>query len=652
MFTRTATRGQAWTRRLVGAATATALGATALVAAAAVPASAADAPRVVSSGSLTWGFKQSFRTYVASGLNTELVGERVVLTAPATFAEPGVGEARPYVFPVNAGSFDPAALKLDSDGGVTYSFPSHYFTISLSDVRIGTVGTQAVVTADARTVVTSDFGEFEAGEYQADDVAIANIGHLAVTTSATGATFTGTQLTLTAAGRAAVPLYPVGEVLDDISGSLETATPTVAVSRTSFERDGSATVTVEGSGFVPQASLAARPPLAGKPGGAYVAFGYFATTWRPSQGATSASRPAAATAWAVLAADVPTIGGAASGGVELRPDGTFTATLTVDRAAALAAAAGKVSAGRFGIYTYPGGSAATPAFETFTPVEFSKLGTEVVASSSRSVVGALPVVRATVSAVDASAPVGDVEVRDAKGVVRGRGVVADGAVTVALDKPLAAGTHTMTVAFLGDIDYAPATTSAVVTVAKGAAKVAATWPSLTHGRSAKVAVTVTGPVAATGKVTLLHGTKVLATGTLSGGKASLTVPKTLAAGSRTLTVSYGGSSQLDAAKVRSTRTVAKATSAVTAKAATVTTTVRGTVVVTVKATGTVPTGKATVQITRNGRSYATKTVTLQGGTRTVTLPKLTTKGTYTVKVTYAGSSNVKASSRTVSLKVV
>ena len=209
----------------------------------------------------------------------------------------------------------------------------------------------------------------------------------------------------------------------------------------------------------------------------------------------------------------------------------------------------------------------------------------------------------------------------------------------------------MTVAFLGDLDYATSTTSARITVAKGAAKVAATWPSLTDGKTAKVAVTVSGPVAPTGKVSLLHGSTVLSTATLSGGKASLTVPKTLAAGTRTLTVAYAGSSELSTAKVSSKRTVAKASSSITVKAATVTSKVAGKVVVTVKATGTTPTGKVTVKVTRNGTSYATKTVTLRSGTRTVTLPKLG-KGTYNVKVTYAGSSNVKASSRSAQLKVV
>ena len=658
MFTRNAAH-QGWVRRLTAAVTATALGTTAVVAAAAVPAAAAatDAPRVVSSGSLSWGFKKGFRDYVSGPMNTLPTGERVVVTPPATFDESaaGTGEARPYVFPVSPGSFDAAALVLDSDGGVTYSFPSHNFTISISDLRIGSVDGQAVVTADTHTTIASTFGEFEAGEYEASDVALAVIGDLDVTTTATGATFTGTGLTLTEAGRAAVPIYPVGSALDDISGTLTTATPQVTLSQTTFERDGSATVTVQGSGFVPQASIAAYLPLQGKPSGVYVAFGYFATTWKASQGQTSASRPTSSRSWAVLADDLATIGGAPAGGIELRPDGTFTATLTVDRAAALEAAAGKVSEGRFGVYTYPGGGAPTPAFETYTPVEFTRLATEVSAADVRSVVGSRPVVQATVAVDDPSAVAGDVagevEVRDAENVVLGRATVSQGAASVVLAKPLVAGTHSVTVAFVGGVDHAPSTTTARITVAKGTSKVAATWPALTHGKTAKVAVTVSGPVAATGKVQLLHGTTLLSTATLSGGKASLTVPKTLAAGKRTLTVSYVGSGQLDGAKTSSKRTVARASSSITVKAATVTTKVQGKVAVTVKATGTVPTGKVTVQVTRNGRTFTTKTVTLRSGTRTVSLPKLA-KGTYKVKVTYGGSSNVKTSSRTVSLTVL
>ncbi|CAM5791107.1 Ig-like domain repeat protein [Cellulomonas persica] len=468
--------------------------------------------------------------------------------------------------------------------------------------------------------------------------------------SVAAAALVATTLAVAAAGPAAA----TGAQPLDVT--VEPLAPSVTVSETDLRSDLTSTVTVEGHGFDPTLATGTRPPFSGLQSGLYIAFGRYPDVWRPSAGVPSTERhnPPGATGngvsviWAVpeasFAASSPRQDPSAPTYTILRADGSFTATVKVNRDWLA-----DVS-GNFGIYTYAGGGANVAAYETYTPVTFfERAESQVVASAVRGSVGkavALPV------AVDASGAdvAGTVEATIA-GTTVATGTLSAGRATLSLGG-LTAGTHTVDLAFTPSTDrIAPSSSSVAVTVAKGAAKVAATWPSLTYGRTAKVAVTVSGPVAATGKVSLLNGSTVLSTATLSGGKASLTVPKTLAAGTRTLTVSYAGSSELSTAKVSSKRTVAKASSSITVKAATVTSKVAGKVVVTVKATGTTPTGKVTVKVTRNGTSYATKTVTLRSGTRTVTLPKLG-KGMYNVKVTYAGSSNVKASSRSAQLKVV
>ena len=150
------------------------------------------------------------------------------------------------------------------------------------------------------------------------------------------------------------------------------AVPQVSVSDTSVSASGRTTVTVSGTGFDPQSSIAAnRPPLAGKPGGVYVAFGKFAESWKPSAGAARGSRPAVGseTKWAVLAEDMATVGGPSAGAIALGPDGSFTAQIVLDKAAADTAAAA-LESGNYGIYTYPGGGAVTPSFETYTPITF------------------------------------------------------------------------------------------------------------------------------------------------------------------------------------------------------------------------------------------------------------------------------------------
>ena len=124
-------------------------------------------------------------------------------------------------------------------------------------------------------------------------------------------------------------------------------------------------VTVRGTGFVanPPATSGTRPPLSGQFGGAYVVFGSFLETWKPSAGAPSSSRSVIQQKWA-LPESSKAIAGASW--VDLKADGSFETTLTlkVDEAKALVN-------GRYGVYTYPGSGATYALFETYTPVAFA-----------------------------------------------------------------------------------------------------------------------------------------------------------------------------------------------------------------------------------------------------------------------------------------
>jgi hypothetical protein len=150
------------------------------------------------------------------------------------------------------------------------------------------------------------------------------------------------------------------------------AAPTVTVSDTEIEADGTQTVTVTGQNFDPALATGSRPPLAGKPSGVYVAFGKYADVWKPSESAASSARSnlGSATKWAVLAADMTTIGGPAAGAVELKTDGSFTTELNIDKGA-LDTTAVAATLKNYGVYTYPGGGASQPAYETYTPITFA-----------------------------------------------------------------------------------------------------------------------------------------------------------------------------------------------------------------------------------------------------------------------------------------
>lgn len=146
----------------------------------------------------------------------------------------------------------------------------------------------------------------------------------------------------------------------------------ISLSASTFDDAGDHQLTVTGSGFNDASVLGSRPPLAGKGAGVYVVFGKFADDWKPSLNAPSTSRPAADTKWAVAAADMATIGGEEGGAIELRPDGTFTATLTVSKAEADTKAG--ESAGNYGVYVYAGSGAKHGPWEVTAPISFTDGG--------------------------------------------------------------------------------------------------------------------------------------------------------------------------------------------------------------------------------------------------------------------------------------
>lgn len=147
------------------------------------------------------------------------------------------------------------------------------------------------------------------------------------------------------------------------------ATPSIQVSKTEVNPDGD-TITVTGTGFTPDLAVGTRPPLAGQQAGVYIAFASFADVWKPSEGAPSSARPTtpfgqgdSALVWALPPAGRAIIGEEAT--VILNPDGSFTATLTVQRDYQ-----GALADGNYGIYTYAGSGAVQPLYETYTPITF------------------------------------------------------------------------------------------------------------------------------------------------------------------------------------------------------------------------------------------------------------------------------------------
>ncbi|WP_435738273.1 HtaA domain-containing protein [Cellulosimicrobium sp. PMB13] len=156
-------------------------------------------------------------------------------------------------------------------------------------------------------------------------------------------------------------------------------------------------IVVKGSGFDPAGNVGGRgmPIPATLPQGTYVVFGKFAEQWRPSEGAGSSARKVVSQRWA-LAEDVldqvPAVFQQAirDQWVEITPDGTFEATLTVGASEA---------EGRYGVYTYGAGGVTNADQELYAPVAFTTEPTAPVWE---------PAVE--VFAADGTTPLGDTEV--------------------------------------------------------------------------------------------------------------------------------------------------------------------------------------------------------------------------------------------------
>ncbi len=165
----------------------------------------------------------------------------------------------------------------------------------------------------------------------------------------------------------------------DVTYTEATTAASVTVSETSFASDAAATtVTVTGTGFGPSFSQATRAPIApsganGKSGGYYIAFAKVADVWRPSAGAPSSTRTqmgqnaADSTKWAN-----PTSNGYNAGpaNVVLNEDGSFSATITVDKAG-LDLANPPATNTQYGVIVYPAGGGANAATEVLVPITFT-----------------------------------------------------------------------------------------------------------------------------------------------------------------------------------------------------------------------------------------------------------------------------------------
>ncbi len=172
----------------------------------------------------------------------------------------------------------------------------------------------------------------------------------------------------------------------------------------------------------------------------------------------------------------------------------------------------------------------------------------------------------------------------------------------------------------------------------------------TYGKATTVVVQVAGR-SPSGTVTVSEGDKVLGTAPVTDGVARVVLGATkLAAGTRTLQLSYGGD-ETNASSTGSVRaTIAKARSTVSATVAPkkVTTATRAKVAVRVTAASVRTAGLVT--ISRAGKVIA-RGRTNAAGKVVLTLPKMG-RGKRWLVVSYSGGANIAPASKTITVKVV
>ncbi|MBA4608722.1 Ig-like domain repeat protein [Aeromicrobium sp. Marseille-Q0843] len=239
---------------------------------------------------------------------------------------------------------------------------------------------------------------------------------------------------------------------------------------------------------------------------------------------------------------------------------------------------------------------------------------------------------------------------DAKVVASGR-ADADGSIslTVSVKASEAPGTKRFVVRGDAALDEALYAASLELTAVGTTTTLSVSPASQVFGSTpATLTATVTGE-GAEGTVTFTRGGTVIAKGVkVSGGKASVRLPRDLPVGSHALRATFVPASAGTEASTSSVVTfrVAKATAKVKAASVTKVKALKGgKLTVKVTATGTTPTGKITVTV--GGKKAGAM---LKNGKATVKLPRLKA-GTYRANVAYGGSASVAPESIKVTIKV-
>jgi hypothetical protein len=254
----------------------------------------------------------------------------------------------------------------------------------------------------------------------------------------------------------------------------------------------------------------------------------------------------------------------------------------------------------------------------------------------------------TASAPGSGTPTGTVTFKDGAATL-GTGTLSGGTAAFTTSA-LAAGGHTITVAYGGDTNFGTSTSGALTqTVNKDGtttAVVSSVNPSV-FGQGVTFTATVTanapGAGTPTGTVIFKDGAATLGTGTLSGGTATLST-SALAVGGHTISVVYAGDTNFAASTIPSlTQTVNKDGTASTVVSSLNPSVFGQSVTFTATVSAAAPgAGTPTGTVTFKDGGTTLGTASLSGGKATLATSALAV-GSHSITVSYAGDGNFTAS---------
>ncbi|MGE5644792.1 MAG: DUF4082 domain-containing protein [Acidobacteriota bacterium] len=262
----------------------------------------------------------------------------------------------------------------------------------------------------------------------------------------------------------------------------------------------------------------------------------------------SSANPSTSGQAVTFTAVVTAASGTPTGSVQFRDGGSVLGTVALSGGRAsfgtttLSAGSHTITAVYSGDSTYTG-STSNALAQTVNSTSARATTTALSASATSVAAGGAVTLTATVSS-SSGTPTGSVQFRDGSTVLA-TATLSSGRASLATST-LSAGSHSLTAYYTGNSTYAASTSAAVSVTVNSNPATTTTVSSSANPSTSGQAVTFTANVTATsgtatGSVQFRDGSTVLGTGTLSGGRATLSV-SSLAVGSHSITAVYAGDS--------------------------------------------------------------------------------------------------------------